>query len=73
MVALTKTSTISDLAEEAPNPAVYRALNAADNHSRLADRDIHSLGELLTPEGERALYALRGMGKPSMIVLRSSL
>ena len=73
MVKLTKTSAISDLAQQAPNPAVYTALTAADNQSRLIDRNINSLGELLTPDGEGALYALRGMGKQSMIALRSSL
>jgi hypothetical protein len=73
MADLSERSTITVLARAAPNPAIYNALNDADNQNYLSECNIHSLENLLTPEGERALYGLRGMGKQSMIVLHSFL
>ena len=73
MAELTKDSTIHELAQELSSGTMCRVLWSAENRERLAGRNAHSVGDLLTPEGETALYSLPGTGPKSMAELRSFL
>lgn len=89
MAELTKESSIQELAAELPSGAtgpVRLALYAdypkgwlgdrrkvKQNQKSLAKDKMHSVGDLLTPEGEWALYRLEGTGRKSMMAVQSFL
>jgi hypothetical protein len=89
MSELTKESSIQELAAELRSGAtgpVRHALWAdypkgwlgnkrkVDNNQKsLAKDKIHSVGDLLTPEGELALYRLEGTGRKSIMAVQSFL
>jgi len=74
MASLTKDSSLGALVQLAPrDPPLYNALNSKKNQASLAAAGLHSVGELLTPEGENALLRLEGMGQRLMIRLHTSL
>ena len=73
MSELTKDSTILELGREAPGTRLRNALMSDSNQKRLAERKMRSVGDLLTPEGELALFCLAGTGRRTMSVLHSFL
>ena|SRR5579871_1533883 len=73
MADLTKDSTIQELAHELSSGTMCRVLWSEDNQARLAGRGVHSVGDLLTPDGEAALISLTGTGPKSMADLHSFL
>ena len=73
MPALTKDSPILELGREAPNTRLRNAFRLDRNLERLAERNMRSVGDLLTPEGEMALFMLDGTGKSTMSALHSFL
>ena len=88
MAELTKDSRIQELAEELGGAAgpIRHALwsnypegflgdrtRSDRNQRRLAESRIYSLGDLLTRDGEGALYRLQGVGPKSMMALQTFL
>jgi hypothetical protein len=73
MSELTKDSTILELGREAPGTRLCNALMSDSNQELLAERNMRSVGDLLTPEGELALFRLAGTGRRTMSVLHSFL
>ena|SRR5579884_2896266 len=74
MAELTRDSSIQELANEYSgrfSVKLFGVLNSNQEH--LAKRNIHSLGDLLTREGERELYSLGGIGEKTMAALHSFL
>jgi hypothetical protein len=50
--------------------AGYRRQRSEVNQKRLAEYKIHTLGDLLTPDGSRALLNLEGVGGKSLMALQ---
>jgi hypothetical protein len=79
MGELTKESSIPELVDELRPTAtgpVRRALWTAYSEAprkKFAEGKMHSVGDLLTPEGEKALYRLSGTGRKSMMAVQSFL
>jgi hypothetical protein len=88
MAELTKESSVQELAAELRSGATgpvrhalwadypegsYGDRSSKPNQKRLAEGKIHSVGDLLTPEGEKALYRLSGTGRKSMMAVQSFL
>jgi hypothetical protein len=69
MAGLTRESSIQELAVQAPNAVLWKALHSDSNRQILAERNMQSVGDLLTPEGEVALFRLIGTGQKSMRAL----
>ena len=78
MADLTKDSSILDLAKELRDftlgPVRVALVSESNgNQKRLAADNVHSLGDLLTPAGEKTLYLLAGSGPKSMMALQGFL
>lgn len=73
MVDLSKDSNIQQLAKEIPDKRTYHILVVDSNQKRLADNNVHSVGDLITPDGERAFSLLPGTGRKSRHALYSFL